>query len=72
MPVMDGVSFLRNIRNEEKYKDILVLVITANDESEIVEQMNQLGVTDYTLKPIDPEITFQRIKAAICRMNNKK
>jgi two-component system, chemotaxis family, chemotaxis protein CheY len=72
MPVMDGVSFLRNIRNEEKYKDIPVLVITANDESEIVEEMIQLGITDYILKPIDPEVTFQRIKTAIDRMKNKK
>ncbi len=71
MPVMDGLSFLRNLRKEEKYKDIQVLVITATDESDIVQQMIQLGISDYILKPIDPELTFNRIKAAIDRINNK-
>ncbi len=72
MPEMDGVSFLQNIRKEDKYKDIPVLVITANDESEIVEQMIQLGITDYILKPIDPDVTFKRIKTAVDRISNKK
>ena len=70
MPVMDGLSFLKNLRKEEKYKDIQILVITANDESDIVQQMIKLGISDYILKPIDPELTFQRIKAAIDRINN--
>ncbi|MEJ2613867.1 MAG: response regulator [Ignavibacteriaceae bacterium] len=70
MPVMDGLSFLRNLRKEEKYKNIQILVITANDESEIVREMIKLGISDYILKPIDTELTFQRIKAAIDRINN--
>lgn len=70
MPVMDGLSFLKNLRKEEKYKDIQILVITANDESDIVQEMIKLGISDYILKPIDPELTFQRIKAAIDRINN--
>jgi len=70
MPVMDGVNFLRNLRKEEKYNDIQVLVITANDESEIVEQMIQMGISDYILKPIDPVTTLKRIKTAVDRINN--
>ena len=69
---MDGVSFLRSLRKEEKYKDIPVLALTAHDESEVVEQMIQLGITDYILKPIDPKVTFKRLKSAIDRINNSK
>ena len=72
MPVMDGVSFLRNLRKEEKFQDIPVLVLTAHDESEIVEQIIRLGITDYILKPIDPKVTFKRLKSAIDRINNSK
>jgi CheY-like chemotaxis protein len=71
MPVMDGLSFLRNLRKEEKNKNIQILVITANDESDIVQEMIKLGISDYILKPIDSELTFQRIKAAIDRINNR-
>ncbi len=65
MPVMDGLNFLRNLRKDEKFKNIPVLVITTSDDSEIVEQMIELGITDYILKPIDPQLTAQRIKKAV-------
>ncbi|MFZ0453935.1 MAG: response regulator [Ignavibacteriaceae bacterium] len=71
MPVMDGLSFLRNLRKEEKYKDIQILVITANDESDVVQEMIQMGISDYILKPIDPELTIKRIKIAIDRINDR-
>lgn len=72
MPVMDGITFLKNLRKEEKYNDIQVLVITASDDSDIVEQMIQMGISDYVLKPIDPVLTFKRIQNAIDRINKKK
>ena len=71
MPVMDGIEFLQILRKDEKYKDILILVITANDDSDLVAKMIKLGISDYILKPIDPELTIKRIKIAIDRIKNK-
>lgn len=69
MPVMDGLSFLRTLRKEEKYNDIQILVVTANDDSDVVREMIQMGISDYILKPIDTELTIKRIKIVIDRIN---
>jgi len=71
MPVMDGLNFLRNLRKEEKYNDIQILVVTANDDSDVVREMIQMGISDYILKPIDTELTIKRIKTAIDRINSR-
>ncbi len=33
--------------------------------------MIELGISDYILKPIDPELTFQRIKNAVDIIKSK-
>ena len=61
MPEMDGVEFLKKIKDKEDYKSIPVFVISASKDSQIVKDMIDLGVDDYILKPINPETTYNRI-----------
>ena len=62
LPGMSGIEFLQKLRSEEKYSDIPVLVVSANNERETIQEMIRLGINDYILKPINPRITYERIQ----------
>ena len=59
MPDMDGIDFLEMVREEEKYKSLPFVLVTAVMEKEQVISAKKLGVNGYILKPV----TFQRISA---------
>ena len=44
MPRMDGVTLLKLLRSEGKYKDLPVIVLTANTDPKVVTELGQLGV----------------------------
>jgi DNA-binding response OmpR family regulator len=48
MPVMDGKEFLRQLRNENI--NVPVVVMTCNNDKEIVAQMVMMGISDYIIK----------------------
>lgn len=55
MPEMDGVEALKRIRSlpEEKYKNLPVVVLTANAIEGVREMFLEKGFTDYLAKPVD-------------------
>ena len=56
MPEIDGIDVLHKIR--EKTKDTDVIIITAAQEGETIQNAMRLGAFDYLLKPFD----FSRFK----------
>lgn len=63
MPVMDGRSFL--VKLKEIYPNAIVLVQTAIDSNEKIIEIMKLGVFDYILKPIYPEIFLKILQKAL-------
>jgi two-component system chemotaxis response regulator CheY len=57
MPNMDGIQFLKNVRGEEKYKNLPFVLVTAVSDKEYIMQAKELNVNGYILKPV----TFQRV-----------
>ncbi|OYW77204.1 MAG: two-component system response regulator [Asticcacaulis sp. 32-58-5] len=56
MPVMDGITFLRNLRKEQGGKDpVVVFCTTENDLSHITEALTE-GASEYIMKPFDGDI----------------
>ena len=53
MPVMNGFEFLENIRNNEKLKDLPVVVHTTSDNIEDLNKCRALGISGYFVKHID-------------------
>ncbi|MDR2448014.1 MAG: response regulator [Treponema sp.] len=54
MPIMDGIEALRKIREKgEKYRDLPVVVLTANAVVGMREMFMNEGFDDYLSKPID-------------------
>ncbi|KKI94162.1 AraC family transcriptional regulator [Bacillus sp. SA1-12] len=51
MPVMDGLTFVKELRQFKKDQD--TIVISVHDEFHFVQHAIRSGVTDYLLKPIE-------------------
>lgn len=73
MPMMNGLTMLKYIRNQENTKDVPVIIVTALAEPDLVKALMELGIVDYIKKPIDADIltekvgnffNMQRLKAA--------
>lgn len=62
MPVMDGLSFLKALREEPLEKQpVVVMCTTENDMSRIVEAM-QAGANEYIMKPFTEEIVRDKLE----------
>jgi len=53
MPKMNGVEFLRTIRQDEQFKNIKVFIITTSAESKDREITEELGISGYIIKPLN-------------------
>ncbi len=61
MPRMDGISLLRNVRENETWNQLPVVLVTAVSEKDYIVQAKQLNVNGYILKPV----TFQRVSTKL-------
>ncbi len=62
MPGIDGIEVLRCIKEDSRYTDIPVLMLTAFTEAEQKAQCFDLGAVDYIQKPFDVNELQARVK----------
>ncbi len=55
MPIMDGLTFLVNIRAEKKYKFTPILMMTTEASPEMKAKGKAGGATGWIVKPFDPK-----------------
>ncbi|MBN1781637.1 response regulator [bacterium] len=55
MPVMDGFTATRKIREQEKYRDLVIIALTAHAMKEHRTKTLEAGCTDYLSKPVNRE-----------------
>jgi two-component system cell cycle response regulator len=65
MPVMDGVTMLRKMREHDNIKRTPVIMLTAEDSNEIISTVARLGVRDYIIKPFEDEILLSKVSRII-------
>ena len=65
MPQMDGVALLKHLQSQ--FRDIPVMVISALDEMDVVEQCMDLDAVDFITKPFEPYILLAKVRATIRR-----
>ncbi|GAA0841259.1 hypothetical protein GCM10009113_07430 [Marinobacter szutsaonensis] len=58
MPEMDGYTATRRIREQERYRDLPVLALTANAMANEREKVLAAGMNDHITKPINVEHLF--------------
>lgn len=62
MPTMDGLEFLKKIRNDSSIKDLPVLMVTAEAEKAQVMTAIQAGVNNYIVKPFTAEVLKEKME----------
>ena len=65
MPEMDGLTFVKELKKSDVYKDIpIIMITTEGGKSEVVEALKQ-GVNNYVVKPFDKETLVGKVEATI-------
>lgn len=62
MPNMKGIDLLKAIRNEEKLKNLPVLMITAEAKRDQIMEAANAGVNGYIVKPFNAETLQKKIE----------
>lgn len=66
MPIMDGITLLKNIRENKKTAELPVFVFTTSDDDVNIEKAFDLNVSGYLLKPL----TISEFESSLQEMNN--
>jgi CheY-like chemotaxis protein len=53
MPRMNGIEFLKVIREDENLKDLKVFIMTTSSEGNDRSEAEQLGISGYIIKPLN-------------------
>jgi two-component system chemotaxis response regulator CheY len=61
MPGVNGLDFLRAVRERPDMRDVPVVVVTGNASRSTVLQAKRLGANGYILKPFTAELLRERI-----------
>jgi len=67
MPDMNGLEVLNELRNEESWKDLPVIMVSGFDDVRSVAKCIALGASDYLSKPVDKTILTAKVVAALER-----
>ena len=62
MPKMTGIELLRNIRSDDNFKVIPVLMVTAEADKENILEAIQAGVNNYIVKPFTADTLKDKIE----------
>jgi two-component system, chemotaxis family, chemotaxis protein CheY len=65
MPVMDGLTFLKEIRNREKSRFIPVIILTTESQAVKREEARLNGATAWLIKPFDSAKLISVVKKAM-------
>jgi len=61
MPIMDGLTFLKNLRADSNYKNVKVIMCTSESEKTRVVDALKAGANNYLVKPFTPEALKEKL-----------
>ncbi len=62
MPVLNGIEFVRRIRESGFFTEIPLIMLSGKEESADKIKCFEMGADDYVLKPFNPRELLARIK----------
>lgn len=67
LPGMSGVELARRLKQDDLFKDLPIILLTARGEEEDKVRGLEIGADDYITKPFSPRELIARIKAVLRR-----
>jgi two-component system, chemotaxis family, chemotaxis protein CheY len=65
MPQMDGIEFIRNVRQLSDYQKIPMLLLTTETQIEKIKEAKEAGATGWIIKPFVPAKLMETIRKLI-------
>jgi two-component system chemotaxis response regulator CheY len=62
MPIMDGLKLVKKLRDDPRYKDTPIVIITTEGGAEDRRRALELGASAYITKPIQAAVVVQAVK----------
>ncbi len=72
LPGMDGLEVARRLKDDDRTREIPIVMLTAKGEEADIVAGLELGADDYVVKPFSPRILAARIKAVLRRNRSSK
>jgi two-component system chemotaxis response regulator CheY len=63
MPVMDGLTFVRELRGRRDYDRVQVLMVTTESDAHHVASALEAGANEYVMKPFDRSALVSKLEA---------
>jgi len=61
MPRMDGLTFIKNIREQEAFRDIPIIILSTEGEDKDIQAGLEVGADIYMVKPAQPNKLLKNI-----------
>lgn len=71
MPKMSGFEVCKRLKGDPKTRDILVVMVTALNETSDIERAAECGTDDYLPKPVDRNALVELIKNLLSTKNRQ-
>jgi CheY-like chemotaxis protein len=72
MPILDGFCVAAALREDERTRELPVVVITAETGHHILERVHEIGVAGLFIKPFDPRVVAAFVHDVIEEFTAKK
>jgi len=70
LPKMSGFDLLKQLRADEKYNDLNIVMVTTMHERKKILKALQVGLQGYILKPLDAKIILEKLKEIESKLVN--
>lgn len=61
MPVMNGLEFVRRLRENRKHDDVKLMMVTTEHDAEHIEQALSAGANEFVMKPFTFEVLEEKL-----------
>jgi response regulator RpfG family c-di-GMP phosphodiesterase len=72
MPVMDGLEFIRRLQAMPGRRDVAIVMVTADTESDVRHQALALGAQDFLTKPVDKVELIARVRNLLALRESRR
>jgi len=62
MPLMDGYTFVTRVRNDDRWKNVTLMMVTTESEHGKIVRALAAGAHEYVIKPFTPDAIIEKME----------
>jgi two-component system chemotaxis response regulator CheY len=62
MPIMDGLEFVLVVRQDRRFDEMAIMMVTTESEETQVKRAIAAGASEYLMKPFTPQVFAEKIE----------